>query len=166
MHHTHLPATFLCCAFLSMAGRADSLDEALALVPPALRRRGGPGPYARQAAIAALHGQATTAAATDWPQIAALYGELVRLTPSPVIELNHAVALGMAQGAARGLQALEQPQLAAALAHYHLFHAARADLLRRAGQVAAARAAYTQALGLCQNRSEQSFLRRRLAELP
>lgn len=141
-----------------------AIAEGLALLDQAISLRQS-GPYQIQAAISALHAQASHAAVTDWPQIAALYRELTRLTPSPVVELNYAVALGMAYGPEQGLAALDQTPLSEALEHYHLYHAARADLLRRAGQPTAARAAYTQALALCQNRSEQSFLRRRLAEL-
>jgi RNA polymerase sigma-70 factor (ECF subfamily) len=106
------------------------IDEALALVPNALR--GGAGPYALQAAIAALHAQAPTAAATDWPQIAALYAELHRRQPTPIIALNHAVAIAFAEGPAAGLARIDA--LATDLADYHLLHAARADLLRRLGR--------------------------------
>src|SRR6185503_206877 len=101
------------------------IDEALALVPQALRE--GTGPYGLQAAIAALHAQAATAAATDWPQIAALFEELYRRQPTPVIALNRAVAIAMWQGPAAGLPLVDA--LAKELADYHLFHAARADLL-------------------------------------
>jgi RNA polymerase sigma-70 factor, ECF subfamily len=141
-----------------------AIEEGLVLVEQALRLR-RPGPYQIQAAISALHAQAITAAETDWRQIAELYGELARLTPSPVIELNRAVALGMAHGPLYGLMALDQLQLDEELRSYHLFHAARADLLRRAGYMAEARVAYAQALALCQNRAERSFLSRRLAAL-
>jgi RNA polymerase sigma-70 factor (ECF subfamily) len=124
-----------------------------------------PGPYQVQAAISALHAQATRAEDTDWPQIAALYTELMKMSPSPVIELNRAVAMAMADGALRGLKLLDQPVLAKELSDYYLFHATRADLLRRLGRISEAQAAYTQALVLCQNERERAFLKRRLEEV-
>ena len=133
------------------------LDRALA------QRR--PGPYQIQAAIAALHSAAATAAETDWPQIAALYGELLRHAPSPVVELNRAVAVGMARGPLAGLALLQAPKLAEALDGYHWYHAAAADFLRRAGYREAARAAYVRALALCDNRAERAFLARRINEM-
>ncbi|MGE0401804.1 MAG: RNA polymerase sigma factor [Kofleriaceae bacterium] len=137
------------------------IEEALALVPLALR--GGPGPYALQAAIAALHAQAPRAADTDWPQIAALFGELYRRAPTPVIALNHAVAIAMARGPDAGLSMIDE--LANELGEYHLFHAARADLLRRLGKTKQAIAAYRSALALVGSEPERRFLQRRLAEL-
>lgn len=128
----------------------------------ALRR---PGPYQIQAAISALHAQAPTAADTDWVQIAALYRELQRHVDSPVVALNRAVALGMAQGPLTALALLDEPEMVQSLANYHLYHAARADFLRRGGYRAEAREAYSQALALCQNRAERVFLTRRIAEL-
>src|SRR5215469_8199102 len=124
-----------------------------------------PGPYQIQAAISALHAQAARAEDTDWPQIAALYHELMKMTPSPVIELNRAVALAMADGPLQGLKLLDQPILKQELSDYYLFHAARADLLRRVGRMGDAREAYTLALNLCQNERERAFLRRRLLEV-
>ena len=124
-----------------------------------------PGPYQIQAAIAALHDQAATPQETDWPQIAALYQALQRYTDSPVVVLNWAVAVAMAEGPMRGLALLAEIAEAGTLDHYHLFHAARADLLRRAGFRDEAHDAYTIALDLCQNAVEKRFLRRRLAEL-
>lgn len=124
-----------------------------------------PGSYQLQAAIAALHAEAGQIEDTDWPQIAALYGELVKLTPSPVVELNRAVAVAMAEGPARGLQILDKMEDNGLLDDYYLFHAARADLLRRTGWLDEARTAYTAALLLCSNSVEQAFLRRRLAEI-
>src|SRR6266568_3575827 len=124
-----------------------------------------PGPYQIQAAISALHAQAERAEDTDWPQIAALYRELMKMTPSPVIELNRAVALAMADGPLKGLKLLDQPVLKQELSDYYLFHAARADLLRRVGRVDDASDAYTLALNLCQNERERAFLRRRLVEV-
>ena len=139
----------------------DEISEALALVPLALR--GGPGPYALQAAIAALHASAPVAAATDWPQIAALYGELFRRTPSPVIALNQAVAIAMWQGPSAGLARIDA--LKSELAEYHLWHAARADLLRRLDRKREAAAAYRAALALAGSAPERRFLERRLAEV-
>ena len=124
-----------------------------------------PGPYQIQAAISALHAQAERAEDTDWPQIAALYHELMKMTPSPVIELNRAVALAMADGPLKGLKLLDQPVLKQELSDYYLFHAARADLLRRVGRMDDASDAYTLALNLCQNERERAFLRRRLVEV-
>ena len=126
---------------------------------------GQPGPYQIQAAIAALHDQATTPQDTDWLQIAALYQALQRYTNSPVIRLNWAVAVAMADGPMAGLAVLDELGEAGTLDHYHLFHAARADLLRRAGFREEAHDAYTIALDLCQNAVEKRFLRHRLAEL-
>lgn len=124
-----------------------------------------PGPYQIQAAIAALHAEAPTPDKTDWPQIAALYGALMQHAPSPVVALNQAVAVAMVEGPIRGLGLLDQLGESGDLDHYHLFHAARADLLRRAGFMSEAVDAYTVALDLCQNSVEKSYLRRRLAEL-
>jgi RNA polymerase sigma-70 factor (ECF subfamily) len=111
-----------------------------------------------QAAIAALHAEDTC----DWPQIAALYGELARLTRSPVVELNLAVAVAEAEGSEAGLRAIEE---LGELDIYHYFHAARADLLRRLGRPAEARAAYERALELAHSEPERRFLARRMATL-
>ena len=124
-----------------------------------------PGPYQIQAAIAALHAAAATSAETDWPQIAALYGALMQHAPSPVVALNQAVAVAMVEGPLPGLGLLDQLGESGDLDHYHLFHAARADLLRRAGFMSEAVDAYTVALDLCQNSVEKRYLQRRLAEL-
>lgn len=141
-----------------------AIREGVARLETALARR-QPGPYQIQAAISALHAQAPAAAETDWPQIAALYGELARLVPSPVVKLNRAVAVGMAYGPLTALALLDETGLATDLEGYHLYHAARADFLRRGGYRAEARDAYGRALALCQNRAELTFLTRRLAEL-
>ena len=141
------------------------IEAGLAVLERALRIH-RPGPYQIQAAISALHAQAAKPADTDWPQIAALYEQLSRLAPSPVIDLNRAVALGMAHGPLVGLMFLDRLQLQEALGEYHLFHAARADLLRRLGALDEARGEYARALELCQNRVERSFLSRRISELP
>jgi RNA polymerase sigma-70 factor (ECF subfamily) len=124
-----------------------------------------PGPYQIQAAISALHAEALTSNETDWQQIALLYARLADMTPSPVVELNQAVAVAMAEGPDAGLEMLDRLRLGEALAHYYLYHAARADLLRRAGRMDEATASYREALSLCQNRIERRFLQRRLAEL-
>jgi RNA polymerase sigma-70 factor, ECF subfamily len=138
----------------------DQIAAAAALVEPALRAR-PPGEYAVQAAIAGLHAQAPSAQDTDWPQIAALYGVLASLNSSPVIQLNRAVAIAMADGLEQGLAALDQIHLPA----YHLLPAARADLLRRLGRRAEAAASYREALRLVTNQAERRFLERRLAEV-
>jgi RNA polymerase sigma-70 factor (ECF subfamily) len=130
------------------AGKA-ALDRALAL------RR--PGPYQLQAAIASLH----TEPDTDWREISLLYGELLRYTPSPVVELNRAVAVAMADGPARGLELMERLPLD----RYHLFHSARAELLRRLERRDEAAAAYAQALALAEREPERRYLERRLADL-
>ena len=135
------------------------ITEGSALVEEARRVR-APGEYALQAAIAALHTRAPSAGETDWPQIAALYGVLARIHPSPVIELNRAVAIAMAGEIDRGLALLGTLELPG----YHLLPAARADLLRRLGRRAEAAAAYREALALVTNAAERSFLERRLAE--
>jgi RNA polymerase sigma-70 factor (ECF subfamily) len=140
------------------------IQEGLALIDRALRLQ-QPGPYQIQAAISALHAQADTWKATDWHQIVLLYRELARLTPSPIVELNYAVAVAMEKGYAHGLALLDRLQEAGSLDDYYLFHAARADLLRRTGALDESRAAYSRALALCQNTVEQAFLRRRLQEV-
>ncbi len=134
------------------------IAEGVELVERALRR--GPGPYQLQAAIAALHAEAATSDDTDWPQIAALYRELSRIDDSPVVALNRAVAIAMAEGPATGLALVEQ--LAPALDELHLFHSARADLLRRLHRSDEAAAAYERALDLATNDAERGFLERRL----
>jgi RNA polymerase sigma-70 factor (ECF subfamily) len=140
------------------------IDEGLALVEFALHL-GNPGAYQIQAAIAALHAQAAEASQTDWPQIAALYAELAKLNPSPIILLNRAVAIGMSEGAERGLAMIDGLGVSGALSEYYLLHAARADLLRRLQQKEAAAEAYRRALTLTTNETERRFLQRRLSEL-
>lgn len=137
------------------------IREGTGVLERALRLR-SPGPYGLQAAIAALHAEAASPAETDWRQIAALYGELGRLAPSPVVEVNRAVAVAMADGPEAGLALLDG---IAGLERYHLLHAARADLLRRLGQARDAEAAYRQALALVENEPERRFIARRLREL-
>jgi RNA polymerase sigma-70 factor (ECF subfamily) len=135
------------------------IDEALALVPAALR--GGRGPYPIEAAIAALHASAPTAADTDWPQIAALFHELYRRKPTPIVALNRAVAIAMWQGPADGLALIDPLELDG----YHLWHAARADLLRRLGRTREAIGAYERALELAGSEPERRFLQRRIDQL-
>ncbi len=143
---------------------AVGIREGAALVERALRMR-APGPYQLQAAIAALHDQAATPQATDWHQIAGLYGELARRSPSPVIALNQAVAVAMDEGVEVGLARIEEIVAIGVLDDYPYLHAARADLLRRLGRFADARTAYERALGLTANAAERRFLRRRLVEV-
>jgi RNA polymerase sigma-70 factor (ECF subfamily) len=119
-----------------------------------------------QAAIAALHAEAATPKATDWREIALLYGELARLSPSPVVALNQAVAVAMSEGYARGLEMIDElARSSGQMEKYYLLHAARADLLRRMGSNQAATEAYHHAVALATNPVEQAFLRRRIEEL-
>ncbi|MEN3534318.1 sigma-70 family RNA polymerase sigma factor [Microbispora sp. ZYX-F-249] len=147
-------------------GRWDAgrIAEGVALLDGALRR-GRPGPYQVQAAIAACHATAARPEDTDWAQIAVLYGRLARLVPSPVVELNRAVAVGMAHGPAAGLALADALRETGALAGYHLLPAARADLLRRLGRTAEAAEAYREAAGLAATDAERRYLARRLAAL-
>jgi RNA polymerase sigma-70 factor, ECF subfamily len=144
--------------------RADQIREGTALVESALRA-GANGPYALQASIAALHANAKTASETDWPQIAALYAALLQIHPSPVIEVNRAVAVAMARSPQDGLALLDELAAREELAEFHLLPAARADLLRRLGKFDEAAEAYRRALALATNDVERRFLRRRLSEL-
>jgi RNA polymerase sigma-70 factor, ECF subfamily len=139
------------------------ISEALPLVEEALR--GGPGPYAVQAAIAALHCEAQRPQDTDWPQIVQLYDLLERLQPSPVVSLNRAAAVAMADGPRPALAIIDSLAAAGELDNYHLLHAARADLLRRLGSSREAAQAYARALALVGNGSERRFLERRLREV-
>ena len=140
------------------------IAEGLALVQRALSSRRF-GPYTLQAAIAAVHAEATNAAATDWAQIVGLYDVLARVEPSPVVELNRAVAVAMRDGPAAGLALIDGILARGDLEDYHLAHAARADLCRRLGRAAEARASYERALALTRQQPERRFLERRLAEL-
>ncbi len=140
----------------------DMIDEGLAVLDATLLRR-RPGPYQLQAAIAALHARAPRPEDTDWPQIAALYGRLVELTPSAVIELNRAVAVAMADGPDRGLAFIEP--LADDLDGYLPFHSARADLLRRLDRHAQAAEAYERAIALATNPAQRTYLEGRLDEV-
>lgn len=140
------------------------IEEGVELLRCALRLH-KIGPYQLQAAIAAVHAEARTAAETDWNQIAALYHELALLHPSATVALNHAVAVAMSEGAERGLALLDTGGAAGTLDDYHLYHAARADLLRRLSCRDEALAAYQLALSLTANAVEQRYLRRRIDEL-
>lgn len=142
---------------------ADRIAEGAALAESALSRR-PPGPYALQAAIAALHDEAADIATTDWPQIVALYELLLVVSPSPVIQLNKAVAVAMRDGPEAGIAALDALD-DESLRAYHLLPAAKADLLRKLGRTVEAAAAYRVALDLVGNERERNFLQRRLAEL-
>jgi len=143
----------------------DLIGEGTALVQRALSSRRF-GPYTLQAAIAAVHAEAVSAAATDWAQIVGLYDVLVRAEPSPVVELNRAAAVAMRDGPLAGLTLIDAILARGDLAGYHLAHSARADLCRRLGRTAEARAAYERALQLTQQEPERRFLERRLSELP
>jgi RNA polymerase sigma-70 factor (ECF subfamily) len=141
-----------------------AIDEGVARLERALQRSGGrgAGPYQVQAAIAALHDQAAGSDDTDWHQISALYGELARLVPSPVVELNRAVAIGAAEGPLYGLAALDNLAGVSELDGNHLYHAARADALAKLGRPREAALAYSRALDTAGNAAERRFLQRRL----
>ena len=139
----------------------EAIREGTQLLDRALRHR-RPGPYQLQAAIAALHAQAERPDDTDWPQIAALYDQLLRIAPTPVAALNRAIAVAMARGPEHGLELIDQIR---GLDRYHLLHAARADLMRRANRPQEALRAYRIAIDLTRNERERAFLERRLAEV-
>jgi RNA polymerase sigma-70 factor (ECF subfamily) len=143
----------------------DQIAEGSALVERALSSRRF-GPYTLQAAIAAVHAKAPHAAATDWAQIVGLYDVLAQVDPSPVVELNRAVAVAMRDGPLAGLALIDTLLARGDLRDYHLAHSARADLSRRLGRTADARASYKRALGLTRQEPERRFLERRLRELP
>jgi RNA polymerase sigma-70 factor (ECF subfamily) len=142
----------------------DKIAEGSALVETALASRRA-GPYALQAALAAVHANAPSTDATDWGEIVGLYDALLRVEPSPVVELNRAVALAMRDGAAAGLAVVDAILARGDLEDYHLAHAARADLCRRLGRTAQARVSYERAIALARQAPEREFLERRLAEL-
>lgn len=141
----------------------DQAQAGMTLVEQALRKR-SPGTYQLQAAIAAVHSSAPSSQATDWRQIAALYDELARLNPSPVVRLNQAVAIAMSESFEAGLRAIDAVR--EHLEHYHLMHAARADLLRRLGRWDEAREAYLRAITYATNSIEIQYLNARLQALP
>ena len=140
------------------------IAEGVALVEQALSSRRF-GPYTLQAAIAAVHAEAASAAATDWAEIVGLYDVLLRIDPSPVVELNRAVAVAMRDGPAAGLALVEAIHARGDLPDYHLAHAARADFCRRLGRTAEARTSYERAIALARQEPERRFLERRLADL-
>jgi RNA polymerase sigma-70 factor (ECF subfamily) len=142
----------------------ERIDEGTTLVDRAMRLR-RPGPYQLQAAIAAMHCAAATPEATDWRQIAQLYGELYRIQPTPIVSLNRAVAVAMSGDVARALRMIDRIGASGELAQYHLLPAARADLLRRSGQPGAAAEAYREAIAACENSVERAYLERRLREV-
>jgi RNA polymerase sigma-70 factor (ECF subfamily) len=139
------------------------IEEALPLVEQGLR--GGPGAYALQAAIAAVHCRAARAEDTDWPQILRFYELLEQLQPSPVVTLNRAVAVAMVHGCEPALSLIDTLEHEGNLDDYHLLHSARADLLRRLGASDAAAESYRRALELVTNESERRYLKRRLKEV-
>jgi RNA polymerase sigma-70 factor (ECF subfamily) len=143
----------------------DQISEGSALVTRSLASQRF-GPYTLQAAIAAVHADAVSADATDWDEIAGLYDLLLRVEPTAVVELNRAVAIAMRDGPAEGLALIEAILARGDLKDYHLAHAARADLCRRLGKTAQARASYKRAIALARQGPERRFLERRLAELP
>ena len=143
----------------------DQITEGISLVARALSS-GPVGPYTIQAAIAAAHAQAPSSATTDWAQIVALYDLLMRAEPSPVVELNRAVAVAMRDNPLAGLTLIDTILARGDLENYHLAHAARADLCRRLGRTAESRVSYERALSLTQQEPERRFLERRLSELP
>jgi RNA polymerase sigma-70 factor (ECF subfamily) len=140
-----------------------AIAEACTILDAAVRRR-DPGPYQLQAAIAACHASAPTAAATDWAEIAVLYERLGQMVPTPVVALNRAVAVAMADGPAAGLLLVEQLEQTGALDGYYLLPATRADLLRRLGDKEQAGVAYRRALELAPTDAERRYLARRLSE--
>jgi len=142
----------------------EQVAEGVALVEKALKSRRF-GPYTLQAAIAAVHAEAKSAAATDWRQIASLYDQLVRIQPSPVVQLNRAVAIAMCDGPEAGLTHIDALLEHGELANYHLAHSARADMYRRLGRTAEARASYEKALALTQQEPERQFLQERIRQL-
>jgi len=142
----------------------NKIAEGIQLVERALRL-GQVGNYQIQAAIAAVHAEARTADETDWPQIVALYEELMQINSSPIVALNHAAAVAMSNGFEEGLSLVEEVGANGRLDHYYLFHAARADLLRRLNRFQEATTAYTRALSLTSNHVEQQYIRKRLREV-
>jgi RNA polymerase sigma-70 factor (ECF subfamily) len=142
----------------------EQIAEGVALVEKALKSRRF-GPYTLQAAIAAVHSESSSAASTDWRQVTLLYDQLLRILPSPVVELNRAVAIAMCEGPGQGLCLIDDLLAREPLSHYHLAHSARADLCRRLGRIPEARASYEKALTLARQEPERRFLARRLEEL-
>jgi RNA polymerase sigma-70 factor, ECF subfamily len=142
----------------------EQIHQGIALLNRALRMRQA-GPYQLQAAISAIHAEAASTAETDWHEIAAIYLELMRRTPSPIVALNHAVAVAMSDGLEQGLAQIDMVGASGHLENYHLFHAARADILRRLGRKPESAEAYAAALRLATNKVEQDYLRDRLKQV-
>jgi RNA polymerase sigma-70 factor (ECF subfamily) len=142
----------------------EQIAEGVALLEKALNDRRF-GSYTLQAAIAAIHAEAESAAVTDWRQIVALYDQLLRIQPSPVVQLNRAVAIAMCDGPQAGLMHIDAVLEHGGLANYYLVHSARADMYRRLGRTAEARASYEKALALTQQGPEQQFLQERIRQL-
>ncbi|MGH9679088.1 MAG: RNA polymerase sigma factor, partial [Candidatus Acidiferrales bacterium] len=140
------------------------IAEGVALLGKALQSRRF-GSYTLQAAIAAVHAQAESLAATDWRQVVALYDQLVRIQPSPVVQLNRAVAIAMRDGPEAGLTHIDEVLEHGELANYYLVHSARADMCRRLGRTAEARSSYEKALALTQQEPERQFLKERIRQL-
>jgi len=146
----------------------EQIAEGLALLEKALKHQQESrrfGPYTLQAAIAAVHAEAESVAATDWRQIVVLYDQLVRIQPSPVVQLNRAVAIAMRDGPEAGLANIDAVLEHGELANYYLAHSARADMYRRLGRTAEARASYEKALALTQQEPERQFLQERIRKL-
>jgi RNA polymerase sigma-70 factor, ECF subfamily len=142
----------------------DQIAEGIALTESALRSRHF-GAYTLQAAIAAVHAGSSSVASTDWREITLLYDRLLQIQPSPVVELNRAVAVAMCEGPEQELRLIDDLLAREHLSHYHLAHSARADLCRRLGRIPEARASYERALTLARQEPDRCFLTRRLAEL-
>jgi RNA polymerase sigma-70 factor, ECF subfamily len=142
----------------------DQIAEGISLTESALRSRRF-GAYTLQAAIAAVHAESPSVASTDWRQITPLYDQLLRVQPSPVVELNRVVAVAMCEGLEQGLALIDDLLAREHLSQYHLAHSARADMCRRLGRIPEARALYEEALTLAPQASDRRFLARRLAEL-
>ncbi|HEY1481580.1 MAG TPA: hypothetical protein VGF19_02545, partial [Candidatus Acidoferrum sp.] len=140
------------------------IAEGISLTETALRSRRF-GPYTLQAAIAAVHAGSSSVASTDWRKITLLYDRLLQIHPSPVVELNRAVAIAMCEGLEKGLSLIDDLLAREHLSHYHLAHSARADLCRRLGRIPEARASYQKALALAQKEPDRRFLAKRLEEL-
>jgi RNA polymerase sigma-70 factor, ECF subfamily len=142
----------------------DQIAEGISLTERALQSRRF-GAYTLQAAIAAVHAESPSTASTDWREITLLYGQFLRIHPSPVVELNHAVAIAMCEGPVQGLRLIDDLLAREQLSDYHLAHSARADMCRRLGRIPEARASYEKALTLVSKELDRRFLARRLAEL-
>jgi len=142
----------------------DQIAEGSSLTESALRSRRF-GAYTLQAAIAAVHAESSSTASTDWRQVTLLYDRLLRIQPSPVVELNRAVAIAMSEGPEQGLRLIDDLLTREQLSHYHLAHSARADMCRRLGRIPEARASYEKALALASKEPERRFLQERIRQL-